>query len=84
MSDSQSKAEVIKNAVVPLSLIGILVILLLPMPTPLLDVCIALNVTLSLVVLFASLYMERPLQFSAFPAILLITTLFPSRVKALF
>ncbi len=65
-----------QHLAIPLALIGILGILLFPMPTPLLDVCIALNVTISLVVLFASLYMEKPLMFSSFPAILLITTLF--------
>jgi flagellar biosynthesis protein FlhA len=61
---------------IPAIIVGILLILLFPMPTPLLDVCLALNITVSLVVLFASLYMARPLDFSAYPAILLITTMF--------
>lgn len=61
---------------IPLAMVAILGILLFPLPTPLLDVCIALNISISFVVLFASLYMEKPLQFSAFPALLLITTLF--------
>jgi flagellar biosynthesis protein FlhA len=76
MSESGSKLVAIKHTVIPAALVGILTILLLPIPTQLLDICIALNITLSLVVLFASLYMEKPLQFSSFPAILLITTLF--------
>jgi flagellar biosynthesis protein FlhA len=46
------------------------------MPTVLLDVCIALNITISLIILFTSLYIDRPLMFSSFPAILLVTTLF--------
>ncbi|MGI6680816.1 MAG: flagellar biosynthesis protein FlhA [Bdellovibrionota bacterium] len=59
----------------PLTLVGILFVLILPMPTALLDVCIALNITISFVILFASLYMKRPLDFSSFPAVLLITTM---------
>ncbi len=60
----------------PLTLVGILLILLLPVPTPILDVCIALNITVSFAILFGSLYMNRPLDFSSFPAVLLITTMF--------
>lgn len=66
----------LKNSIVPIGLIGILVILVIPIPTELLDVCIALNITLALVVLFVSLYMDRAVSFSSFPALLLITTLF--------
>jgi len=40
-----------------------------------LDVCIALNIVLSLIILFTSLYVEKPLRFSSFPAVLLVTTL---------
>ena len=61
---------------IPLALVGIIGILLFPLPTWLLDLSIALNITISLVVLFASLYMDKPLAFSAFPAVLLITTIF--------
>jgi flagellar biosynthesis protein FlhA len=64
------------TSVVPLALIVILFILVLPIPTSLLDVFIATNITLSLVILFSSLYIERPLEFSSFPSILLISTLF--------
>lgn len=61
---------------VPLALVGILAILIFPLPTALLDVCIALNITISLIILFTSLYIDRPLMFSSFPAVLLVTTLF--------
>lgn len=74
-ADTKKQANMV-NFAIPVAMIGILAIMLFPLPTPLLDICIALNVTISLVVLFSSLYMERPLNFSAFPAILLITTLF--------
>lgn len=65
-----------KHLAIPIAIIGILSILLFPLPTPLLDIFLALNITVSLVVLFSSLYMDRPLEFSAFPAVLLITTMF--------
>lgn len=68
--------KLIVSLAIPVALIGILAIMLFPLPTIVLDICLALNITISLVVLFASLYMDRPLAFSAFPAILLITTLF--------
>jgi flagellar biosynthesis protein FlhA len=71
------KVSKLKNTLaIPIAIIGILVILIFPIPTWLLDVLLALNFTISLVVLFASLYVERPLKFSSFPAILLITTMF--------
>lgn len=64
------------HLLVPTAIVGILAILIFPLPTAVLDVCIALNITISLIVLFTSLYVEKPLRFSSFPAILLVTTLF--------
>ncbi|MGI6524253.1 MAG: flagellar biosynthesis protein FlhA [Bdellovibrionota bacterium] len=64
------------SASVPILIVFILTILLLPVPTPLLDICIALNLTISLVILFAALFKNRVSEFSSFPAILLVTTLF--------
>jgi flagellar biosynthesis protein FlhA len=61
---------------IPVALIIILGIMLFPLPTPLLDIFLALNITISLIVLFVSLYMAKPLSFSSFPAVLLITTMF--------
>jgi flagellar biosynthesis protein FlhA len=66
----------LNHFLIPVALVGILAILIFPMPTVLLDVCIALNITISLIILFTSLYIDRPLMFSSFPAILLVTTLF--------
>ncbi|MCB0318342.1 MAG: flagellar biosynthesis protein FlhA [Bdellovibrionales bacterium] len=71
-----NKKSLVTTMTVPLGLIGILIIMILPIPTSLLDICIALNITLSLIVMFVSLFLEKPLNFSSFPALLLITTLF--------
>lgn len=61
---------------IPVALIGILVIFIIPLPPLLLDVFLALNITVGMMMLFASLYIERPLEFSTYPALLLVTTLF--------
>ncbi len=58
-----------------LGIIGILVVLILPMPTLLLDLLLAVSITLSVMVLLTALFIERPLEFSAFPTVLLITTM---------
>ncbi|RIL07268.1 MAG: flagellar biosynthesis protein FlhA [Proteobacteria bacterium] len=76
MISKSSSKPMYNHLVIPLALVFILGILLFPLPTWLIDICISLNMTISFVVLFASLYMDRPLQFSSFPAILLITTMF--------
>jgi len=72
----KSRKDFWTHLAIPLALIGILTIMLFPLPTFILDISIALNITISMIVLFASLYIERPIAFSSFPAILLITTLF--------
>ena len=64
------------SASVPVALLFILTILLIPVPTGLLDICIALNLTISLVILFAALFKSKVAEFSSFPAILLVTTMF--------
>lgn len=56
--------------------VGILMLMVLPIPTPLLDLLLAFNITLSLVVLLIPMYTIHPLEFSAFPSLLLIVTLF--------
>ena len=53
----------------------ILVVLILPMPSWLLDVCLAISMTLSVLVLMTVLFINRPLDFSSFPTLLLIATM---------
>ena len=53
----------------------ILVVLILPMPSWLLDVCLAISMTLSVLVLMTALFISRPLDFSSFPTVLLIATM---------
>jgi flagellar biosynthesis protein FlhA len=56
-------------------ILGILVMLILPMPSVLLDIALAISISVAVLVLMTSLFIEKPLEFSAFPALLLITTL---------
>ena len=67
-----------KRAEVALALAVVLVIALIVVPLPplLLDLCLAASIGLSLVVLLVSLYTTNPLDFSSFPALLLLLTLF--------
>jgi flagellar biosynthesis protein FlhA len=58
-----------------IGIIGILVVLILPMPRLLLDLLLAVSVTFSVLVLLTSLFIEKPLEFSAFPMVLLIATM---------
>ncbi|MCU0616823.1 MAG: flagellar biosynthesis protein FlhA, partial [Gemmatimonadaceae bacterium] len=59
-----------------IAVVFIIALIVLPLPAPLLDLCLALSFGMSLVVLLVSLYNTNPLDFSSFPAILLLLTLF--------
>src|ERR1700761_5524155 len=61
---------------VPIGVIGIIVMMVVPLPTFLLDLLIALNITGALLILLVSMFVQRPLDFSVFPALLLVATLF--------
>ncbi|WP_282609748.1 flagellar biosynthesis protein FlhA [Pelagibius sp. Alg239-R121] len=58
-----------------LGVVCILVVLILPMPAWLLDVALALSMTLSVLILMTALFISRPLDFSSFPTVLLIATM---------
>lgn len=58
------------------ALIAVLAMMVLPMPTVLLDILIGINLSFALVLLIVALHLSTPLQISSFPAILLVTTLF--------
>lgn len=64
------------DLVLVLCVIGILLILFIPVPAALLDFLLILNFCFALLVLLLTFYVEKPLQFSTFPSLLLITTLF--------
>src|ERR1051325_10191581 len=60
----------------PLAFISLLFVILVPLPAPMMDLLLILNLTLSAVVLITTIYVQSPLEFSVFPSLLLATTLF--------
>src|SRR3569832_2382439 len=56
-------------------ILTILVVLILPLPSVILDLFLAISITLSILILMTSLFIQAPLEFSAFPTILLISTM---------
>ncbi len=65
----------VKTLGAPIFIIMILVMMILPVPPFALDLFFTFNIAISLMVLVASLYTTKPLDFAAFPTILLVTTL---------
>lgn len=59
-----------------LAIILMLVILIMPMPGWLLDIALAFSITLASLVLMTAIFIEKPNEFSAFPLVLLITTIY--------
>jgi flagellar biosynthesis protein FlhA len=57
-------------------IMGILMLMIIPLPPMILDLCLAMNITLAILILIISLYTEKAVDFSIFPSILLATTLF--------
>jgi flagellar biosynthesis protein FlhA len=60
----------------PIAIAVILMAILVPLPTFLLDILLSANIALSVVVLLAAVYLLNPVEFSSFPSILLMATLF--------
>ncbi len=57
-------------------LLAIIFMMIVPLPAMLLDMLLAVSITLSILILLISVYIKQPLDFSTFPTILLVTTLF--------
>ncbi|HBU84991.1 flagellar biosynthesis protein FlhA [Paenibacillus sp. UMB7766-LJ446] len=65
-----------KDIAVLAGIIGIVLMMILPIPTWLLDLLLVINISLALMILLVAMNSKEALQFSIFPALLLITTLF--------
>ena len=59
-----------------IGVIMILTIMILPMPTGMLDLFLVINISISLTVLMVSMYLNEPVEFSVFPGLLLVMTLY--------
>ncbi|NLI75873.1 MAG: flagellar biosynthesis protein FlhA [Candidatus Riflebacteria bacterium] len=71
-------ADVLKNQDVlfALGLISVVMMMVVPLPPFILDLFLALNIALALVILLVSIYTKEALEFSAFPSLLLVATVF--------
>lgn len=65
-----------KDAIIILGVVGIVVMMIVPLPPFLLDVFLALNISIALLILLISMYLVNVLEFSVFPGLLLVITLF--------
>jgi len=72
--------SVLKNknisVIIPVLVIGIVLLFFMPIPTFMLDAFQAINITMGVTILLISMYVKEPLNFSIFPSVLLVTTLF--------
>jgi len=64
------------DLVVAISIIAIIIIIIIPVPKGALDILLSLNISLALLILLISMYTKDALQFSIFPSLLLMTTLY--------
>ena len=58
-----------------IAILGIVIFLIVPLPSILLDLMLAVSITFSVLILLTALFIETPLEFSAFPTVLLIATM---------
>ena len=72
---TSSPAANLRGLVLPITIIGAILVFVVPIPATLLDVLLSANLTVAVVVLLTTLSIRTPQEFSAFPTILLTTTL---------
>lgn len=76
MSQEDSSLKNATSLGLPILLVAVIVMMVIPIPAFLLDILLALNISVSVVILFVSLFLTRPLDFTSYPSLVLMTTLF--------
>lgn len=71
-------SALLKNteAFMAVGIIGVLMLMILPLPTALISLLLVVNISISVIVLLTSMYIKSALQFSSFPSLLLLLTIF--------
>ncbi len=64
------------DVLLALFVVGIIFMMTIPLPTQIVDTLIAFSLSIAVILLMVAIYIDSPLDFSAFPAVLLLTTLF--------
>ncbi len=68
--------SIIKQIIIPIFIVLIVLMMVLPLHPSLLSFLLIINISLALIIILVSMFIKDPLQFSIFPSLLLITTLF--------
>src|SRR3954449_8530581 len=71
-----SSVQKLTRAAVPIGVVAIVLMLVVPLPSGVLDLLLGLNITASLLILLVAMQIKRPLDFAVFPSLILIATLF--------
>ena len=66
----------VPNALVAIGAIMVIFVIIIPLPTALLDFFMALNLIFSLIILLIVLFVDKPTEFTVFPSLLLVSTIF--------
>ena len=62
-----------KDLILPVGIITSVLVILVPLPPAILDLLLAVNITVAVIVLLTTVYVKTPLEFSIFPSLLLAT-----------
>jgi len=65
-----------RELILPIGIIACILVIMVPLPSALMDVLLSANITLAVIVLLTTIYVKTPLEFSVFPSMLLASTLF--------
>src|SRR5690606_12067138 len=76
MSDNMQRLLRHTDLIAAVAVVLIVVMMIVPLPPAIIDLFITLNISTAIVIVVAPLYVPRALDFAAFPALLLLTTLF--------
>ncbi len=77
MAEMKEKKRLISpDTIMPFLVVGVMFILLFPLPSPVLDILLVLSISIGVLVLLMMFYVEKPMELSSFPAMLLVLTLF--------
>ena len=66
----------IQDLILPIGMIASVLVIMVPVPAELMDLLLAANITIAVIMLLTTLYVRTPLEFNIFPSLLLATTLF--------
>ncbi|MGD0899294.1 MAG: flagellar biosynthesis protein FlhA [Thermoguttaceae bacterium] len=73
---SPSRGARLRDLVLPVAIIASVLVILVPLPAALMDLLLASNIAIAVIILLTTIYVRTPLEFSIFPSLLLATTLF--------